>query len=59
MKWTDVAAGKMTPDEIGKEIKRYLLSYKKPSKLKITIEKEGDYYFTKVYMTVEEFKKES
>ncbi len=58
MKWTDVCAGRMTPDEIGREIKHYLYSYKKPTKLKISIEKEGDYYYTKIYMTVKDFEKE-
>jgi len=57
MEWTDVCAGRMTPDEIGREIKRYLLSHKKPTQLRVVIEKEGEHYFTKIYMLVKEFER--
>ena len=59
MEWTDVCVGPMSAKGIGKEIEHYLNSYKKPSQLKISIErlKNGKFY-TKIYMLVSDFIKE-
>lgn len=56
--YTDVCVGKMSALTIGKEIKHYLYSYKKPSKLVVSIERDGNLFYTKIYMLTNEFKGE-
>jgi len=56
MKYTDVAVGPMSPDEIGKEISHYLNSCKKPSNLKVNIERlDNGKFYTKIYMPIKDF----
>ena len=58
MKYTDVCVGQMRIEDIQREIKHYLDSCKKPSKLWISIERQEDgKFYTKIYMKVEDFKK--
>jgi len=55
MKYTDVAVGPMTDDEIGRVISHYLKS-KQPSKLLVNITRQEDgKFYTKIYMPEEDF----
>ena len=55
MKWTDVCVGKMTAEQIGKEIKHYLTGYYKPSKLLVSIERDENLFYTRIYLLTREF----
>ena len=55
MKWTDVCGGMMTAEQIGREINYYLNSCNEPSKLMVTIKRQNDKFYTKIYMLVEDF----
>jgi len=57
MKYTDICSGLMTTEQIGKEIAHYLNSYKQPSKLLVSIERDGDKFYTKIYMLADDFTK--
>ena len=58
MEWTNVKTGLMTDEEIGKEVRNYLNSCKKPSKLLVTIErKENEKFYMKFYISIKDSKK--
>uniref|UniRef100_A0A6M3JPW4 Uncharacterized protein n=1 Tax=viral metagenome TaxID=1070528 RepID=A0A6M3JPW4_9ZZZZ len=56
--YTDVCVGQMSADTIGKEIKHYLNGYYKPSKLLVSIEKEDNLFYTRIYLLTREFNPE-
>jgi len=58
MKYTDVCVGAMSPEQIGKEIKHYLTSCKKPSNLRVNIKRlSNGKFYTEIFMLTEDFKR--
>ena len=55
----DICGGKMTLEDVGKEIKRYMIT-KSPKRMVVDIQRrEGIGYYTLIYIPTKDFKKKS
>jgi len=55
-KWVDVCGGLISPRTIGREIDHYLF-HKEPERLIVDIQKTKRGYYTKIYISQEDFQK--